>query len=52
MIDTLVRCEGCHEEGYLGDEVHYYDLPTTEDVLTPLCLDCGPEENYGELYDL
>lgn len=49
MTDQLLECLGCGESGILSDEILYYDLPTTEDVLTPLCLNCGPEENYEDL---
>jgi hypothetical protein len=42
-----VSCEGCDEGGFiLADEVFLYDLPIG---LIPLCLNCGPEENYAEL---
>lgn len=45
--NKYVSCEGCGEGGFiLADEVFLYDLPTG---LTPLCLDCGPEENYADL---
>lgn len=45
--NPYVSCDGCGEDGFiLADEVFLYDLPTG---LTPLCLNCGPEENYAEL---
>jgi len=39
-------CAGCEEDCGPGER-HYYALPHTGTV--PLCLDCGPEENYAEL---
>lgn len=51
--DDLVVCAGCGDEGYLADEVFFYELPVGgaegEFSLVLLCLDCGPEENREEL---
>lgn len=47
----LVKCDGCEEDGFLfGDEVFLYELPDGEgSMMVPLCLNCGPEENYEDL---
>lgn len=39
------ECAGCGADCE-QTERHYYGLPETGTV--PLCLDCGPEENYTE----
>lgn len=51
MGDELT-CDGCGEQGALGDEIFLYDLPTGPEYLSPLCLTCGPEENYAELAEM
>ena len=49
-VDRLIQCDGCQEWGILDDEIDIYDLsddPALRQV--PLCLNCGPEENYENL---
>jgi len=49
-IDQLIQCDGCREWGILGDEVDIYDLSDDSSFSqVPLCLSCGPEENYENL---
>ena len=49
VTGTLVTCVFCSEDGYLGDEVFLHDLPTATGALSPLCLDCAPEDDDEEL---
>jgi hypothetical protein len=49
MVENLDQCHGCQSWGIVGDEVYIYDLDEPGFNQVPLCLDCGPEENYENL---
>lgn len=46
VIVARLACAGCDHVGQVGDEINVYPLPVGD---TPLCLDCGPDENRAEL---
>lgn len=47
--EDTYNCIECGTEGFLFDEIMLYDLPIHDGFLAPLCLNCGPEENYENL---
>ena len=46
VIVATLACAGCGDVGQVGDVIDVYPLPVGD---TPLCLECGPDENRAEL---
>lgn len=49
IIEDTYTCIGCGEDEFISDEITLYTLPIYDGFLAPLCLNCGPEENYDNL---